>query len=65
MKGIEVLFDIIPHFKELEFIDLGGGFKVPYKESDTETDITLLAQRVSEAFANHPNPDNKAFTGMV
>jgi diaminopimelate decarboxylase len=59
MQGIEVLFDIIPHFKELEFIDLGGGFKVPYRESDTETDITLLAQRVSEAFANHPNPGNK------
>ena len=59
MKGIEVLFDIIPHFKELEFIDLGGGFKVPYRDSDTETDIMLLAQRVSEAFANHPNPGNK------
>src|SRR5450432_4258442 len=59
MKGVEVLFDIIPHFRELEFIDLGGGFKVPYKDSDTETDITLLAQRVNEAFANHPNPGNK------
>ncbi|MEJ7672366.1 MAG: hypothetical protein WKF59_06580 [Chitinophagaceae bacterium] len=23
VKGIEVLFDIIPHFKELEVIDLG------------------------------------------
>jgi diaminopimelate decarboxylase len=59
VKGIEVLFDIIPHFKELEFIDLGGGFKVPYKEGDTETDINALAQKVSEAFANHPNPGNK------
>jgi len=59
VKGIEVLFDIIPHFKELEFVDLGGGFKVPYKDGDTETDIKLLAQRVSEAFANHPNPGNK------
>ena len=59
MKGIEVLFDIIPHFHELEFIDLGGGFKVPYKESDSETDITLLSQRVREAFDNHPNPGNK------
>ena len=38
---------------------LGGGFKVPYKEGDTETDINLLAQKVKEAFANHPNPDNK------
>jgi diaminopimelate decarboxylase len=59
MKGVEVLFDIIPRFGELEFIDLGGGFKVPYRESDTETDITLLAKRVNEAFANHPNPGNK------
>lgn len=59
IKGIEVLFDIIPHFHELEFVDLGGGFKVPYKEGDTETDINILAQRVNDAFANHPNPGNK------
>jgi diaminopimelate decarboxylase len=59
VQGIEKLFDIIPHFKELEFIDLGGGLKVPYKEGDTETDINLLAQEVKEAFANHPNPGNK------
>ena len=59
VKGIEVLFDIIPHFKELEFVDLGGGFKVPYKEGDTETNIAALAQKVDEVFANHPNPGNK------
>ena len=59
VKGIEVLFDIIPHFNELEFIDLGGGFKVPYKDGDGETDINLLAQKVNEAFANHPNPNGK------
>ncbi len=59
VKGIEVLFDIIPLFKELEVIDLGGGFKVPYKKNDHETDITLLAQKVGEAFANHPNPSGK------
>lgn len=59
VKGIEVLFDIIPSFKELESIDLGGGFKVPYKEDDTETDIPLLAQKVNEAFSNHPNPNGR------
>lgn len=59
VKGIEVLFDIIPHFNELESIDLGGGFKVPYKKGDAETDIPLLAQKVQEAFANHPNPNGK------
>ena len=59
VKGIEKLFEIIPHFKELEFVDLGGGFKVPYKEGDSETDIKLLAQKVKEAFDNHPNPGNR------
>lgn len=59
VKGIEKLFEIIPHFKELEFVDLGGGFKVPYKEGDTETDINLLAKKVKQAFDNHPNPGNK------
>jgi diaminopimelate decarboxylase len=54
VKGIEVLFEIIPRFKELKFIDLGGGFKVPYQEGDTETDMNLLAQRVEELFAAHP-----------
>ena len=59
VKGIEVLFDIIPRFKELQVIDLGGGFKVPYKKGDTETDINLLAQKVDELFASHPNPGGK------
>ena len=54
VKGIEVLFDVIPRFAELEFIDLGGGFKVPYKEGDVETDIPLLAKKIEEAFASHP-----------
>ena len=59
VKGIEVLFDIIPQFNELTAIDLGGGFKVPYKKGDTETDMNLLAKKVSEAFDNHPNPGGK------
>ncbi|MGZ8539357.1 MAG: diaminopimelate decarboxylase [Chitinophagaceae bacterium] len=54
VKGIEVLFDIIPHFKELKSIDLGGGFKVPYKTGDAETDMESLAKKVKEAFDSHP-----------
>ena len=54
LKGIEVLFDIAPHFEDLEFIDLGGGFKVASREGEEETDIPLLAKKVGDAFANHP-----------
>ncbi len=54
VKGIGVLFDILHHFPELRSIDLGGGFKVPYKEGDGATDIPLLAQKVKAAFGAHP-----------
>jgi diaminopimelate decarboxylase len=59
VKGIEVLFDLIPHFPELEVIDLGGGFKVPYKEDEKETNIAELAQKLKQAFADHPLANGK------
>jgi diaminopimelate decarboxylase len=59
VKGIGILFDLIPRFRDLQFIDLGGGFKVPYKDGDTETDIPALAKAVAKAFASHPNPGGR------
>lgn len=59
IKGISVLFDIVGEFSELTAIDLGGGFKVPYKDGDEQTDIPLLAAKVHEAFRCHPNPGGK------
>lgn len=59
IRGIEVLFEIVPHFPELEFIDLGGGFKVPYEFGDSETDMNLLAQKVKEDFDRHAQTKGK------
>jgi len=49
LQGLEVLFDIATHFKDLDFIDLGSGFKVPYREDEHETDVTTLGKRVTQA----------------
>ncbi|MEI8074678.1 MAG: diaminopimelate decarboxylase [Bacteroidota bacterium] len=46
MKVAEVFFDLVPHFPELEFLDLGGGFKVAYKKNDHITDINLLGKEI-------------------
>ncbi len=59
VKGIEILFEITHHFPDLEFIDLGGGFKVASKPGEKETDISLLAEKVSSAFARHPYKNGK------
>jgi diaminopimelate decarboxylase len=50
LQGLEVMFEIARHFDNLEFIDLGSGFKVPYQEADTETDVNQLGEKVAEAF---------------
>jgi len=62
VKGIEVLFDIIPGFKELESIDLGGGFKVPYKKGDKEIDIYKLGEKVYDAFSDYEKKNRKKFS---
>jgi diaminopimelate decarboxylase len=52
LRGLEVMFEIARHFMEnLEFIDLGSGFKVPYQEDDFETDVQSLGKQVTEAFS--------------
>ena len=49
-KGMEVLFDIAQYFPELEVLDFGGGFKVPYKPGEEGTDMELLGKKMAEEF---------------
>jgi diaminopimelate decarboxylase len=51
LEGLDVMFTTATHFPNLEFIDLGSGFKVPYKPDDAETDINTLGEKVAAAFA--------------
>ena len=46
----EILFETAKNFKELDFIDFGSGFKVPYKNGDIETNIEELGEKLSNRF---------------
>lgn len=46
----EILFEAATHFKDLEFIDFGSGFKVPYKAGDVETNVEEFGEKLSERF---------------
>lgn len=50
LYATEILFETAAKFKDLEFIDFGSGFKVPYKEGDVSTDIEDLGEQLSERF---------------
>jgi len=53
VHGIKVLSELVPHFPDLEIIDLGGGFKVPYEPDDEETDIALIANKLKKYLDTH------------
>ena len=46
----EILLETAKNFENLEFIDFGSGFKVPYKEGDIETNIEELGKKLSSRF---------------
>jgi len=50
LRATEILFDVAKQFDDIDFIDFGSGFKVPYKEGDISTDIEQLGLQLSERF---------------
>lgn len=46
----EILFEAAKNFDNLEFIDFGSGFKVPYKEGDIETNIEEFGVKLTKRF---------------
>ena len=50
LMGAEILFNTAKDFKDLEYIDFGSGFKVPYKANGISTDIEDLGEKISTRF---------------
>lgn len=50
LRGAEMLLDAAKEFNELQFLDFGSGFKVPYKPNDIETDVKPLGKALSKRF---------------
>lgn len=50
LYAAEILFNAANQFNELEFIDFGSGFKVPYGLNDIETNIEELGEKLTNRF---------------
>ena len=50
LHATEILFETAKNFRNLEFIDFGSGFKVPYKQGDIETNIEELGEKLTAKF---------------
>ncbi len=50
LRASEILFEAAEQFPDLEFLDFGSGFKVPYKPDDYYTDVKDLGARLTPRF---------------
>jgi len=64
LRASEVLLDTAKHFKNLDYIDFGSGFKVPYKKDDISTDIEQLGKDLGKRFNEFTKEYGKELTLM-
>jgi diaminopimelate decarboxylase len=50
LRATEIMFETAIQFKELDYIDFGSGFKVPYRADDIATDVEDLGEHLSKRF---------------
>jgi diaminopimelate decarboxylase len=62
LHAAEILFTTAKSFYDLEFLDFGSGFKVPYHPNDIETNIEELGQKLGERFQSFCEDYGKEIT---
>ncbi|MDZ4847630.1 MAG: diaminopimelate decarboxylase [Chitinophagales bacterium] len=50
LRGAEMLLETAQHFKDLQFIDFGSGFKIGYKPNDNQTDVEAFGKQLTKRF---------------
>lgn len=64
LQAADILFDVASKFENLNYIDFGSGFKVPYQMGDLETDIEEFGKVMSERFNRFAASYGKPLTLM-
>ena len=65
LRGAEILLDAARKFPHLQYIDLGSGYKVPYKPDDIETDVEEVGEKLSNYFAEFCREYGRELTLMI
>lgn len=50
LQSANIMFELAHSFENLDFIDFGSGFKVPYKDEDVFTDVKEIGDQLRMAY---------------
>lgn len=55
----DIMFEAAAQFETLQYLDLGSGFKVPYKYDDYATDLNAFGKKIDERLTMYNNEYKK------
>jgi len=61
IQGLEIMLEMVEYFPNLKYIDMGSGFKVPYKDDELETDVNALGKKVMKTVNNFKKNSGRDF----
>jgi diaminopimelate decarboxylase len=61
VTGLELVLELTKQFPTISVVDLGGGFKVPYKPDEKGTDMESLGEAVAAVFERFGKENGKTF----
>ncbi len=59
LHAMDILLEIADQFFDLEFIDFGGGFGIPYQKNQKELNISFLGKKIVKKFNSFCNSYGK------
>ena len=62
LRASEIMFETAKEFTDLDYVDFGSGFKVPYKDDDVATDVEALGKDLSKRFKQFCDEYGKELT---
>jgi len=62
LRASEIMFETAKEFPDLDYVDFGSGFKVPYKTDDVATDVEALGKDLSKRFKRFCDEYGKELT---
>ena len=61
IQALEIMLDLAENFPNLKYLDMGSGFKIPYQESELETDVKTLGKKVEKVLSEYAKTTGRKF----
>ena len=61
LQALDIMLELSEHFPNLKYLDMGSGFKIPYQDSEEETDVKTLGKKVERVISEFSKSTGKKF----